>query len=84
MEKIKRVLKKIWKWEGLPFAALAVAVFIPLLFVSLYTGDDIYFTEAARHMGIIDFLGLRFDTWTSRVVIEFFLYFFSLQSWRIC
>lgn len=80
MEKIKRVLKKIWKWEGLPFAALAVAVFIPLLFVSLYTGDDIYFTEAARHMGIIDFLGLRFDTWTSRVVIEFFLYFFSQNS----
>lgn len=77
MERIRSLIKKLAVWEPLPFLLLAAAAFIPLLFVSLYAGDDIYFTDTAARMGLFDFLVMRYHTWTSRVVIEFFLYFFT-------
>ena len=56
----------------LPFILFSVAVFFFHFFVK-FNGDDLYFGVVLNSNNIFDWLGFRYNNWTSRLFIEFFL-----------
>lgn len=68
-----------------PFFLLGIFTLIFSMFLRLNLGDDVYFLDVVNHTAFKDFIWMRYNTWTSRVVIEVFLYFFAKHTllWRV-
>lgn len=65
------MLEKLKKNYVLIFSIIVFLVMlIKHLNVKLGTGDDIWFLDIAQKTNIIEYLIMRYNTWTSRLVIE--------------
>lgn len=75
------------KKEYYPFFIFGVVFFIAQCFIKLYTGDDTYFIETvSKSKSIVDFVIMRYETWSGRIACELFISIFSLLPlfiWRI-
>jgi hypothetical protein len=73
--------------EYYPFFIFGIIFFIAQCFINLYPGDDTYFIETvSKSKSIIDFVIMRYETWSGRVASEFFISIFSVLNlwiWRI-
>ncbi len=83
---MKEKVKKIYQSDAFPiFLFLALMLCIELFMTK--EGDDIFFSSACAHRGLIDYLSERYYTWTSRIVIEAVLVTFSnflpMIIWKI-
>ena len=83
MEKIKKIFNR----KTYPFIILFLAMCIITLIKPLDFGDDVAFANVLvkgteQYSGtsnIFEYLGIRYNTWTSRVIIEFFLVLFTYK-----
>ena len=80
-------IKKIINSKTAPFIILFFIMFVITLLKSTNLGDDIFFADVlTKGSGpypevttMTDYLSTRYKTWTSRVVIEFFLVLFTVK-----
>ena len=56
-----------------PFFMVAFVGIIYHLRIRTMAGDDVFFSQATSELGLWNYLILRYETWTSRFVIEFLL-----------
>lgn len=63
-------MKKILKSNCFPFFILFLLMIFLHLFATNTMGDDVLFKEAIAHQNLFDFLSFRYQTWSSRVLIE--------------
>ena len=56
-----------------PFFIVAFVGFIYHLRIRPMAGDDVFFSQATSELGLWNYLIQRYETWTSRFVIEFLL-----------
>ena len=83
--RLKTVTDEAWAH----YVALTVFVFVlcVLHFCLAPSGDDVnYFNHALQDTAYLDFLKLRYDNWTSRLIIETALvncYAFNFGLWRV-
>ena len=54
-----------------PFFMVAFVGIIYHLRIRTMAGDDVFFSEATSELGLWIYLILRYESWTSRFVIEF-------------
>lgn len=79
MNKLKETLKKIYNSIYFPFLVLFCVQLILNIFKTIGFGDDTWFREILSNKDMVpsgtvtEYLKLRYNTWTSRVIIEFFL-----------
>ena len=79
MNKIKENLKKIYNSIYFPFLILFLVQLGLNIFKTIGFGDDTWFREILDNKQmvpngtVIEYLKWRYDTWTSRIIIEFFL-----------
>ena len=68
-------LKNKTKWgsEYLPFLLVAVVAILYHIRIHPMLGDDLFFAQATESKGILAYLINRYQTWTSRFVIEWIL-----------
>lgn len=87
-------IKKIINSKWFPFLVLFVVMFAIAIVKPVDFGDDSFFAEVLEKgsgpypevTNITEYLGVRYNTWTSRVIIEFFLVLFTSKFsliWRI-
>lgn len=57
----------------IPFFIVAFVGIIYHLRIRPMAGDDVFFSQATSELGLWNYLILRYETWTSRFVIEFLL-----------
>lgn len=69
MEKWKRRIIKIGKWDKLPFL-LYMLMIVLLHFFLILEGDDVFFQNILREKNMGEIVALRYATWTSRIIIE--------------
>ena len=81
-EKLKEILKK----EKIPFLIFIVLIVILHIFIQK-ENDDLYFSTVCENVGLFDYLGQRYNTWTSRIIIEgilvTFCSFLPIEIWKI-
>lgn len=74
MTKIETVLGKIKNFFKSNIRIAVFVLFLLQLFLSIWITPDQYdsafFIEKAQEMAVFDFVGMRYQTWTSRVIIE--------------
>lgn len=56
-----------------PFFIVAFVGIIYHLRIRPMAGDDVFFSQATSELGLWNYLIQRYETWTSRFVIEFLL-----------
>ncbi len=68
-----------------PFILTALIGLIYHIKIQPMAGDDLYFADAAENSGLWAFLTMRYETWTSRIAIEFLLVFIIKHPllWKI-
>ena len=65
------MLEKLKRNYVLIFSLIVFLVMlIKHLNVELGTGDDIWFLDIAQKTNLIEYLAMRYSTWTSRLIIE--------------
>ena len=82
---MKKKIKKILDSKYLPFVILFILMLILHAFIGL-SNDDLYYKEQLDNMSLIDCLTLRYNTWSSRMIIETILLFIAridINIWRI-
>ncbi len=62
---MKKLLKKKW----MPYLILFIVMFICHLFFKISWGDDIWFKNAIND-GVINYIISRYNSWSSRILIE--------------
>ena len=67
-------MKKILKKSIIPFIILFISMVIIHLLFKINWGDDVWFKSIADQ-GIIDYIGNRYSTWSSRIIIETIMIF---------
>lgn len=84
---VKEQIKKLKNSDYFPFVVLAaIELFIHLFFISPTFRDDVTFAHFLDEQGILDWSISFFETWSSRIFINFVLVIFaSLPSivWKI-
>lgn len=78
---MKERLLKICRWQYLYLGVLAVLFFILHLKLPLNTGDDIFFLNSLQDQTLWQYLSSRYETWTSRLIIETALIGVVRYSW---
>lgn len=79
MKRIKETLKKIYNSVYFPFLILFGVQLFLNIFKTIGFGDDTWFKEILSNKEMVpsgtvtEYLKWRYDTWTSRIIIEFFL-----------
>lgn len=82
---MKEKIKKIYKSDYFPFVIYAIILIIIHLEFKKY-GDDIMFSSACNNTDILNYIQMRYLTWSSRVIIEFILVIFGyipMWIWKI-
>lgn len=81
-EKLKEILKK----EKIPFLIFIVLIILLHIFIQK-ENDDLYFSTVCENVGLFDYLSQRYNTWTSRIIIEgilvTFCSFLPIEIWKI-
>lgn len=72
MKTVLETRKKI----GWPILATAIIFAAYHIFIQTTLGDDVYFREVQNVMPIADLMHMRYEQWSSRLVIEAAIYFF--------
>ena len=79
-------LKKIFKKEKVPILIFMLAIAILHIFIQK-ENDDLYFSTVCENMGLFEFLGQRYNIWTSRIIVEgvlvIFCNFLPIEIWKI-
>ena len=71
-EKILLILKN--NYYLIPFFIFFIVLLLFHYFLPTYTGDDLYFSKiVSEYPSIFHFLFDRYENWSSRFIIEFFL-----------
>lgn len=73
MKRIKEKLIDIYKSNYFPFILFFIIMLILHAFLNFGTDDDLFFSKILRNNNIFEWSKIRFETWTSRTVIEFFM-----------
>ena len=85
MLKIKNNALKIAKSNYFPFVVLAFLLLFFHACIKVGWNDDEYYSKVLIDNNIFDYLKIRYNTWSSRIVIEFFLLLVSSKRilWRL-
>lgn len=85
MELFMKKISNIYRWDYFPFVIYAIILLLGRLLIPLDFGDDIYFSNALNGQNFIDYLVTRYNTWTSRILIEAVLVLVAKHNllWRI-
>ncbi len=85
MEKIKNSFFKILNSSYLPFVAFALLILFFHSCMHVGFGDDEFFRNVLNDQSMFGWLMSRYNTWSSRVVIEFFLALIAKNRilWRV-
>ncbi len=78
-------MKKIIKNKYFPFFLLFLILLILHVFMN-FGGDDLWFGKQLEKLSLPSYLQMRYQTWSSRVIIESILVFitkFDIFIWRI-
>lgn len=70
MAKTRVLFKKLICWEYFPLLLTYVGLLVLHGFILLNVGDDSYFSQALNDKDLFSYLFLRFQGWTSRLIIE--------------
>jgi hypothetical protein len=70
MQRIIKKGKRLTQKSYFPFICLTLLIFIYHLFLNLNSGDDPIFANQLDQYGLFPYLNMRWNTWTSRMVIE--------------
>ena len=83
---IKEYIKKIYKSDKFPFLIL-IMIYTFLSFFMEKSGDDVWFAIVNENKNLFTFITERYNTWSSRVVIETILVIFAkylpVSVWKI-
>ena len=75
MTKIKNCMSKIKEYFEKNIRVAVLILFLLELFISIWITpnryDSAFFIEKMQEMSMLDFLSMRYSTWTSRIIIEF-------------
>lgn len=78
--------KKLLKSEKIPILIFMVLIAILHIFIQK-ENDDLYFSTVCENIGLFDFLGQRYNIWTSRIIVEgvlvIFCNFLPIEIWKI-
>ena len=82
MTKIKNSLKNRAFLYTVIFAAVIILFHISF---NVYSGDDMMFANALKENNLFEYLGIRYETWSSRTVVEGLLALLAphIGLWRI-
>ncbi len=73
--------------EYYPFFVFAIIFITAQSFISIYPGDDTYFVDTvSKSKSVIDFVVMRYENWSGRVVSEFLISVFSILNlwvWKV-
>lgn len=87
MQKIKNIAIKIVRSDYIPFVILTVLLLFFHACIHVGWADDEYFSKVliVNNINIFDWLFSRYNTWSSRLIIEFFLVLISSKHmlWKI-
>lgn len=79
-------LKKLLKSEKIPIFIFMVVIVILHIFIQK-ENDDLYFSTVCENIGLFDFLGQRYNMWTSRIIVEgvlvIFCNFLPMEIWKV-
>lgn len=84
MKKIYNLLRTNWK-EYLTFLILFIFL-LSIHFYMDYSVDDLYFQAQLNSSTLSDFLSMRYNNWSSRLIIEPILIFLvksNINIWRV-
>ena len=75
----------LFHWQYFPFLILFLLLLIAHFSINLEWGDDGVFAQFLTDGNIINFAAQRYETWSSRIIIEIILSFMAknLILWRI-
>ena len=83
---IKEYIKKIYKSDKFPFLIL-IMIYTFLSFFMEKSGDDVWFAIVNENKNLFTFITERYNTWSSRVIIETILVIFAkylpVSVWKI-
>lgn len=86
MIKVKEMIKKIINSNNLPFLIFFIILIILHIKIEAFNGDDIFFKNAlTEENNLIEFLTTRYNSWSSRLIIETVLVTlakFELVIWK--
>ena len=81
-EKVKNILKS----EKIPILIFMVAIIVLHFFIQK-ENDDLYFSSVCDNIGLFEYIGQRYNVWTSRIIIEgilvIFCNFLPIEIWKI-
>lgn len=86
MKYLENKIKQLYKKEYFPFIILAIGMLIFHLIINVNFGDDLSFKKVLQQNNLIEWLKIRYITWSSRTVIEFVMVIIlgcSIFLWRI-
>ena len=66
MKQIEYIMNKSY----MPFLFLTIVMFVFHLLIPVGTGDDIFFSKVLNDYSILSFCFTRYNTWSSRIIIE--------------
>lgn len=82
MSKIKNGLLRLYQWSYFPFIPLFLLYLVFYLFCTSLTSDDLYFSEVLKNDSLFHWLSVRYQSWSSRLIIETLLtVLFTLPLW---
>ena len=86
MVNLNKTIKSIYTKEYFPFLVLLIPVTIFHLNIISLIGDDVLFKNALKEPNFIEILINRYNTWSSRLIIEFttiMILQFDYHLWKI-
>lgn len=82
---MKNLLQKIIRNKNLPFLLFGIIILIAH-FKMQPSNDDLFFKVQLTNMNLFQYIKMRYELWSSRIVIEIFFVFFNqlpILIWRI-
>lgn len=67
-------INKAKLYNNIPYIVLTISLVIVHYFIFPWDNDGIHFFNATQAYGLLEFLKMRYSTWSSRVIIEGVLY----------
>ena len=83
---INNIIKKVYKLDNLPFFILICIYAFFSIFMEK-VGDDLFFSNVCQNRSLLNFIIERYNTWSSRIIIETILVIFTeflpMFVWKI-
>jgi hypothetical protein len=75
--KIVQQCKLVIMFEGTPFIICFFVMLYLFNRVSIQPGDDVIFSQMANKYSLINYIEMRYSTWSNRITTDVLLYYFS-------